>query len=194
MGPRDLRPPTSGPSRRRRPLRLRGIRDPPIARGFFRSSFPVQRPRAALQSVLRRQRWTNKLLVVAAGDLFELLFVEELLIGGRQPQGPGRLPALPEEPLNTRWPEEQEQAGFRRIDMERVRDVARAIDDRASDRFDHGLTVLDSNLAERTTKNSFSGSPVRSTCRARQMSCMHLSGDWHPPLESVTHQLLGTSP
>jgi hypothetical protein len=98
-------------------------------------------------SVCRRQRWTHKLLVVAAGDLFERLFVEELLIGWRQPQEPGRLPALPREALNTPRPEEQEQAGFCRIDMERVRDVARAIDDRASDRFDHGLTVLDTNLA-----------------------------------------------
>src|SRR5207302_832926 len=95
----------------------------------------------------RRQRWTHKLLVVAAGDLFERLFVDKLLIGGRQPQGSGWLPALAEEPLHTRRPEEQEQASLRRNHMERVRDVARAIHDRAGDRFDHGLTVLDTNLA-----------------------------------------------
>jgi hypothetical protein len=75
------------------------------------------------------------------------LSVEELLIGGRQSQGPSRLPALAEEPLNTRWPEEQEQTGFRRIDVEGVRDIARAIDKRTGHRFDHGLTVLDANLA-----------------------------------------------
>src|SRR5439155_3287167 len=98
-------------------------------------------------SVLRRQGWTNELLVVAAGDLFERFLVEDLLIGGGEPPGPGRFPAPAKEPLHTRRPEEQQEAGFRRVDMERVRDVARAIDDRASDRFDHGLTVLDANLA-----------------------------------------------
>ena len=98
-------------------------------------------------SVLRRERWTDELLVVAAGDLRERLFVEELLTGGWQPQGPGRLPALAEEPLDARGPEEQEQSGFLRIDMERVRDVARAVHDGARARLDHVLTMPDPNLA-----------------------------------------------
>ncbi len=80
-------------------------------------------------------------------SIFERLFVEELHIGGRQSQRPGRLAALAEEPLNTRRPEDQEQAGFWRIHMERVRDAAWAIDDRASSRFGDGLAVLDTNLA-----------------------------------------------
>jgi hypothetical protein len=71
-------------------------------------------------------------LAVAAADLFEGLLVEELLIGGRQPQEPCWLSAFAEEPLNACRSEEQEQTGFRRIDVERVGDAARAIDERAS--------------------------------------------------------------
>jgi NAD(P)-dependent dehydrogenase (short-subunit alcohol dehydrogenase family) len=44
-------------------------------------------------------------------------------------------------------PEEQEQTGFCRIDTERVRDIARAVHERASHRFDHGLSMLDADLA-----------------------------------------------
>ena len=86
-------------------------------------------------------------MVVAVADLHEGLPIEELLIGGWQSEGSGWLPSLAEEPFNTRGPEDQEQASFRRIDMERVRDVTRAIDERAGHRFDHGLTVLDTDLA-----------------------------------------------
>src|SRR5438270_3875514 len=99
------------------------------------------------RSVFRRQRRTHELLVVTAGDLLQRLSVEELFVGGGEPEGPGRLPAIAEEPLDTGGPEEQEQSSFRGIDVEPVGDVARAIDDRARDRFDHGLTVLDTNLA-----------------------------------------------
>src|SRR5205823_12210361 len=98
-------------------------------------------------SVLRRQRRTHELLVVAAGDLSERLSIRELLVGGGQPQGLGRLSAITEEALYTSRPEEQEQSSLRGIDMEPVRYVARAMDDRARDRFDHALTVLDTNLA-----------------------------------------------
>src|SRR5438067_241942 len=94
-------------------------------------------------SVFRRQRRTHELLVVAAGDLLERLSVEELLVGGGQTEGPGRLPTITEEPLDTGGPEEQEQSSFRGIDVEPVGDIARAIDDRARDRFDQALTMLD---------------------------------------------------
>src|SRR5947208_3560793 len=104
-------------------------------------------PEGLRGSVLRRQRGTNELLVVSAGDLHERAPIEELLIGGWQSEGSGWLPTLAEEPFHTGRPEEQEQAGFRRIDMERVCDAARAIDKRAGHRCEQGLTVLDTNLA-----------------------------------------------
>src|SRR5947209_12717238 len=104
-------------------------------------------PSAGEGSVFRRQRWTAKFLLVAPGDLQERFPVEEVLIGGWQSERCGGFPTFAEEPLNTGRPEEQEQAGFCRINVERVRDVARAIDKRASPRLDKGLTVLDTNLA-----------------------------------------------
>ncbi len=98
------------------------------------------------RSVFWGQRWTNDLLVVAGADLHQGLFIEKLLIGRRQTEGPGYLPALTKEPFYTRGSEEQEKARFLRIDPEPVRNVPGAIDERASHRFDHSLTVLDPNL------------------------------------------------
>src|SRR5437867_12932061 len=83
---------------------------------------------------------------MAGSDLRERLLVHELLIGGWQLTGPGRLPTFAEEPFDTRRPEEQEDAGLVRIDMEPVRDTPRAMDERARNRFDHILTVLDTHL------------------------------------------------
>src|SRR5438552_1118140 len=108
-----------------------------MAKGLSELKDPLGSLDGERGSVFRRQRWTDELLVIAAADLLQRLLIRELLIGGRQPQGLGRLSALAEEPLHARRPEEQEQAGLRRIDVERVRDVARSIDDRAGDRFDH---------------------------------------------------------
>ena len=71
-------------------------------------------------------------MVVAPGDLHERLPIDELLTGGWQSEGSGRLPTLAKEPFNTGRPKEQEDAGFRRIDVERVRDVARVVDKGAS--------------------------------------------------------------
>ena len=65
------------------------------------------------------QRGTNEFLVVAAVDLHEGLPIDELLIGGWQSEGPGRLPALAEESFNTGGPEEQKQPSLRRIRLQR---------------------------------------------------------------------------
>ena len=85
--------------------------------------------------------------MVAGGNLHERLPIEELFVHRRQLQGPGRLAALAEEPFNSSRPEEQEQAGFRRIDVKSVRDIAGPLHDRPGDRFDHILTMLDADLA-----------------------------------------------
>ena len=89
----------------------------------------------------------DELLAVPARDLFQLLPVKELLVGGGQPQEPSRLPAVPEEPLHARRTEEQQQAGFLRIDVERVRDVAGAVYERTSHGIAHVLSVPDTDLA-----------------------------------------------
>ena len=86
-------------------------------------------------------------LVVAGADCLQGVPVEELLIGRRQPQEPRRLPGVSEEPLDACRPEEQEQTSFRRVDVERVRDVARTKDDRARHRFHHCLPMPERNLA-----------------------------------------------
>src|SRR6266487_1872763 len=99
------------------------------------------------RSALRRQRRTDEFLVIATGDLGECRRIEELLVGGWELEGPGRLPTLTEEPLGAGGPEEQKETSFRRVDVEGMRDVARTVDDRATHRFDHGFTMLDSNLA-----------------------------------------------
>src|SRR5439155_21020696 len=62
------------------------------------------------RSASRGEGRANELLVVAAGDLHERLPIGELLVWRREPQGPSRLPALAEEPLNPRGPEQPEQS------------------------------------------------------------------------------------
>lgn len=85
--------------------------------------------------------------MVAGADLFEGFPVEEFLTSGRQPNERCRLATLAEEALDARGPEEQEEASLCRIDMERMRNVARAIHQRARNCLDYRVTVLDTNLA-----------------------------------------------
>jgi hypothetical protein len=66
---------------------------------------------------------------------------------GGSPTDLAGFPASRKKPFDACRPEEQEQPGFRRIDAERVRDIAGAVHERAGDRFDHGVAMLDADLA-----------------------------------------------
>jgi hypothetical protein len=99
------------------------------------------------ESVFGRKRWTNELLVTTPTDLSEGLLVEELFTSGWQVKGPSRFPSLAEKLLDASGPKEEKQPCLRRIDMEGVGDVARPIDQGASNCFDYIITMPDADLA-----------------------------------------------
>ena len=90
----------------------------------------------------RRERWTDDCLPVLAHELDDLIHRRNWFVRRRQAERARRRGHPAKEPLDTSGTEEEKQPGVIRIDMERVADVTRRVDERSSCAFHDFVTVL----------------------------------------------------
>jgi hypothetical protein len=96
---------------------------------------------------LRRERWAEDRLAVTLHELDDRFPVEDGLARRRQAERASRRCDLAEEPFDAGRTEEQKQPGLVGIDVERVADSARRVDERAGHTLDHVIAVLEADRA-----------------------------------------------
>src|SRR5881227_4428135 len=87
--------------------------------------------RAPPVPLLRRERRTENRLAVAAHDLDNCLPGRNRFVGGRQAERTSRRRHLTEEPLDTGGTEEKQHPRLVGVDVERVADALRRVQERA---------------------------------------------------------------